>query len=101
VVVDSTLRVPLHAAVFNPHSAAGTIVATCSPDATRLAALKAHGAELLVCASRDGRVDLDDLFRQLGALGVQSILLEGGSHLAGAALRAGLVDKCMIFLAPK
>jgi diaminohydroxyphosphoribosylaminopyrimidine deaminase / 5-amino-6-(5-phosphoribosylamino)uracil reductase len=101
IVVDSTLRVPLHAAVFNAHSAAGTLVATCCRDAARLAAVVAHGGEILACAERDGRVDLDDLFEKLGALGMQSILLEGGSHLAGAALRAGLIDKCMIFLAPK
>jgi len=101
VVVDSTLRVPLHAAVFNPHSAARTLVATCSSDAARLAAVAAHGGEILRCAEREGRVDLEDLFRRLGALGVQSVLLEGGSHLAGAALRAGLIDRCLIFLAPK
>jgi diaminohydroxyphosphoribosylaminopyrimidine deaminase / 5-amino-6-(5-phosphoribosylamino)uracil reductase len=101
VVVDSTLRIPLHAAVFNRHSPARTIVATCSSDAKRLAAAAAHGAEILSCAELEGRVDLDDLFRRLGALGIQSVLLEGGSHLAGGALRAGLIDKCMIFLAPK
>lgn len=101
IVVDSTLRIPLHAAVFNAQSAARTIIATCCGDAARLAAVVARGGEILPCAERDGRVDLDHLFERLGALGVQSILLEGGSHLAGAALRAGLIDKCMIFLAPK
>jgi len=101
IVVDSTLRVPLHAAVFNAHSAARTLVATCCRDEARLAAIASHGGEVLSCAERDGRVDLTDLFEQLGALGMQSILLEGGSHLAGAALWAGLIDRCMIFLAPK
>ena len=46
-------------------------------------------------------MDLNHLFGQLGAMGIQSILLEGGSHLAGAALRAGLIDRLMIFIAPK
>jgi diaminohydroxyphosphoribosylaminopyrimidine deaminase/5-amino-6-(5-phosphoribosylamino)uracil reductase len=101
IVVDTTLRVPLHAAIFNPHSAAKTVVATCCRDAARLAAVASHGGEILACAERDGRVDLADLLGRLGSLGVQSILLEGGSHLAGAALRAGLIDRCMIFLAPK
>jgi len=101
VVVDSTLRIPLHAAVFNPQSAARTLVATCSSDAARLAAVASRGGEILRCAKREGQVDLHDLFGQLGALGIQSILLEGGSHLAGAALRAGLIDRCLIFLAPK
>jgi diaminohydroxyphosphoribosylaminopyrimidine deaminase / 5-amino-6-(5-phosphoribosylamino)uracil reductase len=101
VVVDSTLRIPRHAAVFNPHSTARTLVATCCADPARLEAIAAHGGEVLSCAGREGRVELDDMFRQLGALGIQSVLLEGGSHLAGAALRAGLIDSCMIFLAPK
>ena len=101
IVVDSTLRVPLHAALFGVQSAAGTIVATCSADAARIEAVSSRGAQILRCKESDGRVDLADLFAKLGALGVQSILLEGGSHLAGAALRAGLVDRCMIFIAPK
>jgi diaminohydroxyphosphoribosylaminopyrimidine deaminase/5-amino-6-(5-phosphoribosylamino)uracil reductase len=31
---------------------------------------------------------------------VQSLLLEGGPTLAGALLRAGLVDKLLLFVAP-
>lgn len=101
VVVDSNLRVPLHAALFTVPSAARTMVATCCQDQARIQALSTRGAEILNCKEEGGRVDLADLFTNLGALGVQSILLEGGSHLAGAALRAGFVDRCMIFLAPK
>jgi len=33
--------------------------------------------------------------------GVQSLLLEGGPTLAGAFLRAGVIDKVVLFLAPK
>ena len=43
------------------------------------------------------------LEEELGALahdGVQSLLLEGGPTLAGAFLRAGLVDKLLLFVAP-
>ena len=101
VVVDSALRIPLHAALLGVHSFAGTVVATCSPDRAKAEALTARGAQVLVCAEREGRVDLADLFGKLGALGVQSILLEGGSHLAGAALREGLIDRCKLFYAPK
>ena len=32
---------------------------------------------------------------------MQSLLLEGGPTLAGAFLRAGLVDKLLLFVAPK
>lgn len=36
----------------------------------------------------------------LAAEGVQSLLLEGGPTLAGSFLRAGLVDKVLLFVAP-
>ena len=37
---------------------------------------------------------------QLGTLGVASLLLEGGPHLAGAFLDAGEIDELRLFLAP-
>jgi diaminohydroxyphosphoribosylaminopyrimidine deaminase / 5-amino-6-(5-phosphoribosylamino)uracil reductase len=44
---------------------------------------------------------LDAELRALGAEGVQSLLLEGGPTLARAFLEAGLVDKLLLFVAPK
>ena len=43
---------------------------------------------------------LADELRALAADGVQSLLLEGGPTLATAFLRAGLVDKLLLFVAP-
>ena len=43
---------------------------------------------------------LDEELRSLAADGVQSLLLEGGPTLATAFLRAGLVDKVLLFIAP-
>ena len=43
---------------------------------------------------------LEHELRQLGEEGVQSLLLEGGPTLAGAFLRAGAVDKLLVFVAP-
>ena len=43
---------------------------------------------------------LEEELRALASEGVQSILLEGGPTLAGAFLRAGLVDKLLLFVAP-
>jgi len=42
-----------------------------------------------------------DLLSKLGQRGVQSILLEGGSRLAGNMLLQGLIDECVLFYAPK
>lgn len=43
---------------------------------------------------------LDEELRALAAEGVQSMLLEGGPTLATAFVRAGLVDKLLLFIAP-
>jgi diaminohydroxyphosphoribosylaminopyrimidine deaminase / 5-amino-6-(5-phosphoribosylamino)uracil reductase len=43
---------------------------------------------------------LEEELRALAADGVQSLLLEGGPTLATAFLRAGLVDKLLVFVAP-
>jgi diaminohydroxyphosphoribosylaminopyrimidine deaminase/5-amino-6-(5-phosphoribosylamino)uracil reductase len=44
---------------------------------------------------------LEDELARLARENVQSLLLEGGPTLAGAFFRAGLVDKLLLFLAPK
>jgi len=44
---------------------------------------------------------LEEELAALARDGVQSLLLEGGPTLAGAFLRAGLVDKLLLFVAPR
>jgi len=44
---------------------------------------------------------LEDELRSLAEDGVQSLLLEGGPTLGAAFLTAGLVDKVLLFVAPK
>ena len=101
VVVDSSLKISPGARMLRQESPASTVIATISEDRDRIAELESAGAEVLRCRAAQGRVDLHDLLVRLGARGVQSILLEGGSGLAGEALRAGLIDKVVLFYAPK
>ncbi len=71
-------------------------------DATRQPRRLAFGTGPLPAGSelelRSG--PLEDELRALAAEGVQSLLLEGGPTLAGAFLRASLVDKLLLFVAP-
>jgi diaminohydroxyphosphoribosylaminopyrimidine deaminase/5-amino-6-(5-phosphoribosylamino)uracil reductase len=101
IVVDSRLRTPPTAALFHLDSGAKTILATIERDPEKNAVIQGLAAETLLCEEEEGRVDLADLFRRLGARGVQSILLEGGRELVGAAVRKGLIDKYLLFYAPK
>jgi diaminohydroxyphosphoribosylaminopyrimidine deaminase/5-amino-6-(5-phosphoribosylamino)uracil reductase len=82
VVVDSAGRIPAGARVLD--ASAATMVATA----------REFGA------THDGRVDLGRLLSALYVRGQRHILLEGGPTLAGAFLRAGLVDEVLVYLAP-
>jgi diaminohydroxyphosphoribosylaminopyrimidine deaminase/5-amino-6-(5-phosphoribosylamino)uracil reductase len=82
VVVDTHGRTPVGARVRD--ASAPTWVAT--------------GDELGTDAT--GQVDLPALLRALHAKGRGLVLLEGGPTLAGAFVRAGLVDRVVTYLAP-
>jgi diaminohydroxyphosphoribosylaminopyrimidine deaminase / 5-amino-6-(5-phosphoribosylamino)uracil reductase len=101
VIVDSRLSTPPAAALFSMKSPAKTLLATIEPYSSRNCALVEAGAEILTCRESGGRVDLEDLLCKLGERGVQSVLLEGGRELGGAALRKGIIDKFLLFYAPK
>ncbi|MEJ2199646.1 MAG: bifunctional diaminohydroxyphosphoribosylaminopyrimidine deaminase/5-amino-6-(5-phosphoribosylamino)uracil reductase RibD [Desulfuromonadaceae bacterium] len=102
VIIDSQLRIPLSAKVLQDLNSAPTLIATSSRgDAGKGEDLRRLGAELLVLDGAEGRVDLAALLQQLGQRGVQHLLLEGGSGLNQAMLEAGLIDRLMLFIAPK
>ncbi len=67
------------------------------------ASLPASGAQLdYIRAGNEGRLDLPAAVGELGErLGVRSLLCEGGPHLAGQLLAAGLVDELFLSVAPK
>jgi diaminohydroxyphosphoribosylaminopyrimidine deaminase / 5-amino-6-(5-phosphoribosylamino)uracil reductase len=48
-----------------------------------------------------GRVAPARALKLLAARGVQSVLVEGGAAIAGAFIKAGLVDRIALFVAPK
>jgi diaminohydroxyphosphoribosylaminopyrimidine deaminase/5-amino-6-(5-phosphoribosylamino)uracil reductase len=101
VIVDTRLRTPESVNVLNGPLSSNTIIATTESDpGVHLPYLK-QGATILVCDGHDGRVSMKDLLQKLGAMGVQSILLEGGSRLAGNMLQLGVIDELVFFVAPK
>ncbi|NTW64844.1 MAG: bifunctional diaminohydroxyphosphoribosylaminopyrimidine deaminase/5-amino-6-(5-phosphoribosylamino)uracil reductase RibD, partial [Nitrospirae bacterium] len=101
VIVDSALRVSLKAKVIAQTSAARTIVATlANSPKDKIKKLQAAGAEIVLVKSDRGRVDLRDLMRKLGSMDIMSVLVEGGAEIHASALRSGIVDKVVLFIAP-
>jgi len=101
IVVDSRLQTPVDCRLMNAAHKIPVIIAAVQDDQAKISALTAKGAEVLLCAEKDGAVDLRDLLRKLGARGMQSILLEAGERLCGEMLRNNLVDRFLLFYAPK
>lgn len=103
LVVDSTLRMPHHAAILTASTTAPLWVATTEQSSTaRQEALRERGVLLLICRTTpSGHVDLTDLLEQLGKQNILSVLCEAGALLNTALLEANLVDRLALFLAPK
>ncbi|HKU73702.1 MAG TPA: bifunctional diaminohydroxyphosphoribosylaminopyrimidine deaminase/5-amino-6-(5-phosphoribosylamino)uracil reductase RibD [Pyrinomonadaceae bacterium] len=59
--------------------------------------LRAQGVEIV----NSTRGDLPRVLRQLGSRSIQSLLVEGGSTVAGEFIDAGLVNKVTFLIAPK
>ncbi len=102
IVVDSKLRIPLASKVLNLESEAITIVATTDRASSRKhRRLEQMGAKVLMIGQDNGRVDLLSLMKELGALNITSLLIEGGSTINASALSSGIVDKVICFYAPR
>ena len=100
IIIDSELRVPLNAAVITDGLAPTIVVTTEAADQDRSSALVEAGVQVLVCG-KGPRVNLQEAMIKLGELEIGSILLEGGGTLNGAMLESGLVDRVILFFAPK
>jgi diaminohydroxyphosphoribosylaminopyrimidine deaminase/5-amino-6-(5-phosphoribosylamino)uracil reductase len=77
-----------------------TVVASRAAARADTDALEAAGAQVLVATGENEPARVRSALDQLGALGVASMLLEGGPHLAGAFLDADEIDEIRLFLAP-
>jgi diaminohydroxyphosphoribosylaminopyrimidine deaminase/5-amino-6-(5-phosphoribosylamino)uracil reductase len=103
VILDSGLRIPLHSRLVQTAGQYPTLVATtrAASLARRQRLAKAKVQVVMIRRDSRGRVSLKELLRELARRGVASLLLEGGSTLNASALREGLVDRLLFFLAPK
>lgn len=101
IILDSSLRIPLHAKLVATAKEIPTIIATLSTDEKRVAKLQAHGCDVIVTRSCNGKVDLQDLMEQLGQRGIDSVYVEGGATVHAALIESGLVDEVHAYVAPK
>jgi diaminohydroxyphosphoribosylaminopyrimidine deaminase / 5-amino-6-(5-phosphoribosylamino)uracil reductase len=101
VVFDAEARLPLTSQLVRS-AAESPVIVICSRAASRRAtqALEAAGVEVITVRGDTEPARVRAGLDELGMRDVQSVLLEGGPHLAGAFLDAGEIDRVEVFVAP-
>lgn len=103
VILDSKLSVSPESRIFSTINDREIIIACTEDfDKNNYNILSEEGIHIIVCPKNsEDKVDLKFLVRELGKMGIDSILLEGGGNVNFSALESGIVDKVVYFIAPK
>ncbi len=102
VIMDSRLRIPLTARVLSGRFRKGTVIAaTIRCPRARLARLRKQGVTVLTLSDEGGKVSIRACLKQLARMGINHLLIEGGSELAASALYTGVVDRLRLYIAPR
>jgi riboflavin-specific deaminase-like protein len=99
VVLDSTLRVPDRAKILHT-DAATTILTTDRSDPARRQTLAARRLGVQVLPAGAYGVDVGPALAALRRSGVETLLVEGGARVITSLLRAGVVDRLIVAVAP-
>jgi diaminohydroxyphosphoribosylaminopyrimidine deaminase/5-amino-6-(5-phosphoribosylamino)uracil reductase len=99
VVLDSALRTPLDSQLVR--TASDDVLVLCAihaPD-DRESALRARNVEVLRIPTKSNHLDLHAAVAILAERNILSVLIEAGSSINGAFLRANLVDNLVLYYA--
>lgn len=100
VIMDSTLRLPLNAKVVEDGEAPTWVFTTKSHNSERRKFLESTGVKVFV-TEQSCRVDPAEVLQLLGQESISSLLIEGGSEINASFFENRLVDKMIIYMAPK
>jgi diaminohydroxyphosphoribosylaminopyrimidine deaminase/5-amino-6-(5-phosphoribosylamino)uracil reductase len=101
VVFDAEARLPISSTlVQSARDTPVTVICSRAASRTAITGLEACGVEVLTVRGDTEPARVSAGLQELGELDVQSVLLEGGPHLAGAFMDAGEIDEARVFMAP-
>jgi diaminohydroxyphosphoribosylaminopyrimidine deaminase / 5-amino-6-(5-phosphoribosylamino)uracil reductase len=98
IVLDNRLRLPLDSTLATTTSEAPTIVFTNCIDPEPVARLQEKGVE--VVPIEGGARNIRAVVKELMKREIQSVLVEGGTEVAGACIDARIVDKITFICSP-
>ena len=97
IVLDRQARLPVASRLVQSIPEAPLAIATIEPESEAAQVLEGAGARLIACEEHDGRVALPELLEDIAALGLSSVLVEGGAAVAQSFLDEGLADRIVLF----
>ncbi|MEE2830083.1 MAG: bifunctional diaminohydroxyphosphoribosylaminopyrimidine deaminase/5-amino-6-(5-phosphoribosylamino)uracil reductase RibD [Myxococcota bacterium] len=101
VILDSQLRTPATARLFETDGGPIWICTThAALSGEQAGRLEARGARIIDCGDGD-TVDLRTALTKLYAEQVVTLFVEGGATIHGAFVDAGLIDRWLVYVAPK
>ena len=98
VVLDTQLRMPVQANMLSLPGA--TLIVTGVTDTDRWHLLQLAGAEVVAVETAGKQLQPEAVVRLFAEREFNEVLLECGPTLAGAFLRAGLLDELVVYIAP-
>lgn len=98
VVLDNRLRIQLDSPLVATAGEIPTTVFTNCDDVERIAALSERDVEVIEI--ENGGRNLERVLAELTVRQIQSLLVEGGTEVAGAFCDARLIDKLTLMIAP-
>ncbi|WP_342497735.1 bifunctional diaminohydroxyphosphoribosylaminopyrimidine deaminase/5-amino-6-(5-phosphoribosylamino)uracil reductase RibD [Bacillus sp. FSL R7-0672] len=99
VILDSTLRIPLHAKCLTDHMAETIICTSRMYDQKKYDQLVQKGYEVFV-TNGEQRTDIHEVLNMLKKRSVMSVLVEAGGSVSASFLEASLVNEVVIYMAP-
>lgn len=100
VILDSTLKIPLESKVVTDQQADTWIFTSQKHSEQKRSELENLGVKVFV-TSDPSRVDLNEMLKILGEHSISSLLVEGGGEVNASFMNQNLVDKVIVYLAPK
>ncbi len=101
VIIDTHLDLPLSSNVFQVESeAAAWVFCSKTAPAEKISALEKLRVEVVAVDDGSGGIDLLQVLKTLGKVGICSVLVEGGARLHGSFLKEKLFDSACLFYAP-
>lgn len=100
IVLDSTLKTPLDAKLVTDNLAETWIFTSANYDEVKKEKLVSQGTRIFHTTGST-HVNVQEVVQLLGENSISSLLIEGGGTINAAFLENKLIDKAVIYIAPK